>query len=259
MSTDLVLVAVARSLAAHRTCFESFTSFATDLIVRELSDAREILDLASGTGEPALSLAAALPEARVLASDRFLELTNEALREAQTRGLTNLLTLQADMHALPLAAARVDAVTSRLGIQFAQDIPRVLSEIRRVLKSGGITCHVVWGAPDQPLLRETLLEDRSGPRFATGLPGPFQFSRPGSLGRALSNAGFVDVEERTHRSDWVWQGDARSFWRFMQQTSAEALTPTESDGAAVERLKAFERNGTLVFPVEIHCARARRQ
>jgi hypothetical protein len=93
-----------------------------------------------------------------------------------------------------------------------------------------------------------------GPTFMIGEPGPFQFSRPGSLSEALATAGFVEVEEQTHTNDWVWQGDARSFWNFMQETSGAALAADEH--TALARLKAFERNDTLVFPVEVHCARA---
>jgi SAM-dependent methyltransferase len=256
VSTEPALSAVVRSLASHRAQFESFTMSATDLVVREVPDAREVLDLASGTGDPALALAAALPRARVLATDCVSELLMEASREARVRGLTNLQTVQMDMRALPLSAARTDAVTSRLGIQFAQDIRGALAEIRRVLKPGGVTCHVVWGARDQPLLREILRDD--GPRFEPGQPGPFQFSQAGSLAQALADAGFIDVEERTSRNDWVWQGDARSFWQFMQETSAGSLAPSETPDAAIARLKSFERNETLIVPVEVHFARARR-
>lgn len=80
--------------------------------------------------------------------------------------------------------------------------------------------------------------------FVTGRPGPFQFARPGSLARALASAGFVDIEERIERNDWVWPGDARSFWDFMQATSAGALAANETE-AALARLRVFERGDTL--------------
>jgi SAM-dependent methyltransferase len=255
MTSDPALVAVARSLALHRTQLESFTRSATEWLVHEVGDARELLDLASGTGDPGLALAAAWPRARVLATDRAAELLTEAACEARARGLSNLHTLQADMHAMPLPAACVDGVTSRLGIQFARDARGVLAEILRLLRPGGNTCHVVWGAPAQPLLHAMGLD---GAKLATGAPGPFQFSRPGSLAEALATAGFVDVEEQTLRHDWIWQGDARCFSQFMRETSGEALETDEARDASRARLEGFARSDTLVFPVEVHCARARK-
>lgn len=244
------LSAVARSLAKFRPQFEAFTQPATGVILREVGAAREIVDLASGTGDPALALAAALPLARVLATDRFAELLRETEHEARARGLANVRTLQADMHHLPLAAASVDLVSSRLGLQFARDLHQVLAEIQRVLKPGGVTCHVAWGASDQPLLRAMLPEVSP---FKLGEPGPFQFSRPGSLAEAFIAAGFVEVEEQLHRADWKWRGDAASFWRFMQESS-----PGTASDRALAGLAAFESDGVLVFPVEVHVVRARR-
>ncbi|HTU63509.1 MAG TPA: methyltransferase domain-containing protein [Polyangiales bacterium] len=249
MSSPSALSAVARSLAQHRTRFEALTRPATDVILAEVQQVHEVIDLASGTGDPALTLAAALPAARVLATDRFAELLRETERAARARGLSNLQILQTDMHQVPLTAASVDLVTSRLGLQFAADVRQVLSEILRVLKAGGTTCHVAWGATDQPLLRALLPKDAP---FQLGEPGPFQFSRPGSLAKVFADAGFAAVEESTHCADWTWQGDARSFVNFMQETSG----PARDD--ALDSLAAFERHGALIFPVETHVVRARR-
>jgi SAM-dependent methyltransferase len=245
---------VARSLAAHRAQLEAFTRAATTLIVREVSNATRVVDLASGTGDPALALAAAHPGARVLATDLVPEFLQQATEEARVRQLPNFGALCSAMHALPLPAASVDAVTSRFGVQFAQQVDRVFDDIQRVLEPGGLTCPVAWGAADQPLLR-TLLGEQ--PRFAVGAPGPFQFSSSGSLARALTAAGFVEVQEHTHRSEWVWDGDPHSFWQFMRDTSGDALAADTA--AVVANLKAFERHNTLVFPVEVHCGRARKR
>jgi hypothetical protein len=57
------------------------------------------------------------------------------------------------------------------------------------------------------------------------------------------------VTEDTRRADWTWHGDAESFSTFMQETSG---------GVAEATLDAFERDGTLVFPVEVHVVRAHR-
>jgi SAM-dependent methyltransferase len=269
MSDDEV-VAAARALARHRNLFESFTRPATDLILTVVGDALEVVDLASGTGEPALTLAAQLTQARIVATDRAGPLLAELVREARARGLSNIEALEVDMCALPLPAASVDCVVSRFGIQFAQDAVSVQREIMRVLRPGATCCHVVWGNPAQPLLRATLLdvlEATGGPQLAIGAPGPFQFSAPGSLSRLFAAAGFVDIHEQTHTATWTWHGDARSFWRFTRETSAALFEPLLAAQAPLARsrlidsvvatLSAFERGAVLEVPVEVHCARGR--
>lgn len=78
-----------------------------------------VLDLASGTGEPAISLAARVgTEGHVTALDVSAELLEVAAQRAQTRGLTNFATQQADAHNLPFPDNSFDLATSRFGVMF---------------------------------------------------------------------------------------------------------------------------------------------
>src|SRR5580693_5941661 len=73
-----------------------------------------VLDLASGTGEPAISLAARVGgEGHVTALDLSSELLQIATERAQQRGLTNFSTKQADAQQLPFSDQSFDLVTSR--------------------------------------------------------------------------------------------------------------------------------------------------
>ena len=61
-----------------------------------------VLDLASGTGEPAISLARLVgPEGSVTAADQSAELLEVAAERARQKELKNLITRQADAHKLP--------------------------------------------------------------------------------------------------------------------------------------------------------------
>ena len=65
----------------------------------------KVLDLASGTGEPAISLASRVgPQGHVTALDLSAELLKIAETRARTRGLENLSTRQADAHSLPFTS-----------------------------------------------------------------------------------------------------------------------------------------------------------
>ena len=77
----------------------------------------QILDLASGTGEPAITLARRIgPEGRVTATDLSADLLEVAATRAQANGLSNIATRRADAHELPFPDNSFDLATSRFGI-----------------------------------------------------------------------------------------------------------------------------------------------
>ena len=95
----------------------------------------KVLDLAAGTGEPAISLASRVaPGGKVTALDLSAELLEIASGRARERKLTNLVIQQADAHELPFPDNIFDLVTSRFGVMFFET--KALHEARRVLKPG---------------------------------------------------------------------------------------------------------------------------
>src|SRR6476646_4577384 len=116
-----------------------------------------VLDIACGTGEPAISLAALLGgEGEVIGVDLSPAPLKIAEERAIQRGLTNATFQQADAHHLPFADNSFDCITSRLGVMFFSDLPRALSEMRRVLKPAGRAILLVWGPMNQPYF-ETMI------------------------------------------------------------------------------------------------------
>lgn len=109
----------------------------------------KVLDLASGTGEPAISLASrVLPGGHITALDLSRELLDVTAKRAEDRGLTNISTHEADAHQLPFPDDSFDLVTSRFGVMFLDQ--RALSEAHRVLKSSARACFLAWGPFEQP-------------------------------------------------------------------------------------------------------------
>jgi ubiquinone/menaquinone biosynthesis C-methylase UbiE len=112
----------------------------TMLDFARLGPGDRVLDVATGTGEPALSAVQVVgPTGYVLATDISSNMLAVAERTARERGLdpANFETRVMDGENLDLGDASFDAVLSRLGLIFFPDRDRALSEIRRVLRPGG--------------------------------------------------------------------------------------------------------------------------
>jgi SAM-dependent methyltransferase len=184
----------------------------------------KVLDLASGTGEPAITLAARVaPQGHVTALDLSAELLEIATERARERGLTNFSTRPADAHNLPFPDQSFDLATSRFGVMFFADCGKALRELRRVLKPGARACFAAWGPFEQPYWSSTMgvvVKRMGGPALVPGGPDPFKFAQPGSLSAELRNAGFRAVEEETRTVPWIWPGSAEEVWEQMRAMSA---------------------------------------
>ena len=167
-----------------------------------------VLDLASGTGEPAITLAERVgPSGHVTALDLSEELLEIASKRAQNRGLTNLTTKQADAHHLPFPDESFDLATSRFGVMFFRDPEQALGELRRALRPGARACFLAWGPFDQPYWQTTMgvVHERvGGTLLDPDGPDPFRFSTPGSLSKVLQAASFDDIQEEATTFPWVW-------------------------------------------------------
>jgi demethylmenaquinone methyltransferase / 2-methoxy-6-polyprenyl-1,4-benzoquinol methylase len=102
---------------------------------------REILDLATGSGDVAFALSRGVPSAtRITGMDFCQPMLDQA--EAKKAGMgpahyPNIRFEQGDGLALPMADETVDAVTISFGLRNLADRARGLREMRRVLRPGG--------------------------------------------------------------------------------------------------------------------------
>ena len=190
---------------------------------RPLPDMR-VLDLASGTGEPGISLAQRVgPQGSVTAVDQSSELLEIAAERARNKKLSNFTTQQADAHHLPFADQSFDLATCRFGVMFFSDAERALAELRRVLKPGARACFAAWGPMEQPYWQTTMKivhRHVGGAMLQPGGADLFRFSVPGSLSKVLSAAGFHEVEESTQHLPWTWPGDAEEVFEYAWAVAA---------------------------------------
>jgi demethylmenaquinone methyltransferase/2-methoxy-6-polyprenyl-1,4-benzoquinol methylase len=92
---------------------------------------RDVLDLATGSGDLALAIQRRLPESRITAAD----FSPEMLEVARRKGVTK--TVLADALELPFETGLFDCVTVAFGLRNMADWDAALREMSRVLRPRG--------------------------------------------------------------------------------------------------------------------------
>ncbi len=177
---------------------------------------QHVLDLASGAGEPAMSIAELVGrEGSVTATDLVPQMLAGARRRVAEAGIGNVAFEVADMESLPFVDDRFGAVTCRLGLMYVPSPERAAAEARRVLKDGGRAAFLVWGPHEdntQFMVLDRVLKQVMDIDPHEGAFTPTRFGAAGAISAVLSAGGFAEVEERELRfSPRV--DPAVGFWR----------------------------------------------
>jgi ubiquinone/menaquinone biosynthesis C-methylase UbiE len=261
--TDERTVAAWRKWRSH---IKHFTRGATEAILEagQVRPGMNVLDLASGVGDPALPLAVAVgPTGHVTATDIGPDMISLAEEMAQTKGLTNISFQIANAESLPFANESFDLVTCRFGVMLFPDPVAAMKECRRVLKHGARVALVAWGAKEQPFFTTTggiLLKYVQMPAPDADAPHLFMFGERGRLRRTLEAAGFADAREEVRKVQGKWTSSLEKYWEQFTEVAApfrplvEKLTP-ETRAKAVEEilaaLRKFSDGKEINMPLEI--------
>lgn len=150
-----------------------------------------VLDLASGHGEPALTLARALPSLRITSTDVSADMVAAAGR--RLGGLPNVDLRVADMCDLrAFPDDSVDCVVSCYGLMFAPDKAQALAEVHRVLKPGGCIVATYWlQLRLMALAKEVMTAVYDGPPPPLPPQNPLALREPGAFDALATGAGLV--------------------------------------------------------------------
>ncbi len=119
----------------------------TGLEEARLPERPVVLDLASGTGDFSLMVAARYPGARAIA----LDVTERMLQLARDRGVAHAVC--ADAGRLPFPDRAFDCVLVGYGLRNFPQLDVAVSEIERVTRPGGVLVSLDFFLPANPLLR----------------------------------------------------------------------------------------------------------
>jgi ubiquinone/menaquinone biosynthesis C-methylase UbiE len=226
-----------------------------------------VLDIACGTGEPAISLATALAGGgEVVGVDISPAPLKIAEERAIQRSLTNATFQQADAHELPFPDNSFDRITSRLGVMFFSELPRALSEMRRVLKPTGRAILLVWGPMDQPYFQTTIgtilrmLPDVVTPESGRKM---FALGDEGVLSQAMLQAGFSQVNEELVTVPWTWMGAPEEVWEYFQDVAVPFASLIQSipvdrrdeiDAAVLKAISKYYDGTSIKFTATVNIA-----
>jgi demethylmenaquinone methyltransferase/2-methoxy-6-polyprenyl-1,4-benzoquinol methylase len=171
---------------------------------------RDVLDLATGSGDVAFSLGDKLPPTIAITGMDFCQpmLDEAEIKKRQSRRFDNVTFRQGDGLALPLADASVDAVTISFGLRNMADRHKALTEMHRVLRPGGSLFVLEFSQPARwfrpfyffylrhvlPFIAGGITGDRSAYVYLNETIE--QFPGRDTLSAEIRAAGFSSVEAR---------------------------------------------------------------
>ncbi|MCG6974890.1 MAG: class I SAM-dependent methyltransferase [Acidiferrobacterales bacterium] len=224
-----------------------------------------ILDLASGTGEPALSLARQMAgEIEVIGVDAAEGMVRVANKKVKDLGLNNIRFETMPAEALTFDANSFDRVLCRFGVMLFEDSLQGLKEMFRVLKPGGHFALAVWSTPEtMPTMHWSYKV--MAPRLPQELHPPVakvtSLGGPGVLEDMLFKAGFSDFTIETKTFNYNFD----SFDAYWDHVEASDILKMQYDALPEEARKEvrneigklardFIVDGQLVVPHDFHLA-----
>ncbi|WP_163409045.1 class I SAM-dependent methyltransferase [Flavobacterium ajazii] len=200
-----------------------------------------ILDVAAGTGEPGLSIAAMLSDGKVVITDLADDMLTIARENAFKKGITNVEFQACDVTELPFYDNTFDAVSCRMGFMFFPDMLLVTKEMFRVLKPGGRIAIAVWSGSEKNFwvtaIGGTINRNMQLVPPSPEAPGMFRCSKSGLMTDIFEQAGFKDVAEKelTGRLNC---GTAEVYWDMMTEIAAPFVAAlSNADEVMREKIK----------------------
>jgi len=231
----------------------------------DIADDQQHLDIASGTGEPGLTVARLAPRGHVVLTDLAAEMLEIATRRANAQGISNFETRVCSADDLPFGDATFDSVSVRFGYMFFPYVAKATAEFVRVLKPGGRLCSSVWVKPEENpwtavVMQAIAAEVVLAPPDPDG-PNMFRCAAPGYASALYEAAGLRDVAEWDVDIELVTRSPTQYWEMISEHVSLAVAALHQVDELARERIAqsviakvtAYEHDGKVRIPGVARC------
>jgi len=230
----------------HRATIRGMFHPVTKALIDEaqIAQGHAVLDVATGSGEPALSIAEVVgPTGVVVGIDPLPGMIAAAEGAANDRHLENARFEVGTADHLPFEDDYFDAVVSRFGITFFPNPIECARELLRVLKPNRPIVFAAWSYLEQNPFHYVVAHvvDRYFPPAPAppDAPGPFRHAAPGKLLSLLNAAGAARTSERLLKFNIEVPLAGEDFWE-LRLDMAEKLRKNVSS-LSVEKAAEIKR------------------
>jgi SAM-dependent methyltransferase len=251
----------------HREIIRHMFAPVTQALVEDalVASRHAVLDIATGPGEPALSVASVVgPEGKVFGIDPVPEMVAAARRATYHLGIRNTQFDVALADQLPFPPDSFDAVVSRFGVMFFPSPVDAVREMLRVLKPGRKLALAVWHFaernPFHYAVSRVIERYVDSPPPEPDAPDAFRFANPGKLLDVLLDAGAIASSERLLQFTIQAPILVEDFWALrceMSEKLREKLAIlsteqfTEVKRQVLESLREYSTDRGMSLPAEV--------
>lgn len=170
---------------------------------------QSILDIATGTGDLAIQFAENTNAKKIVGLDLSEGMLKVARKKAVKKDVAHIDFIKGDSEALPFEDQSFDAITVSFGIRNFENLEKGLSEIHRVLKTGGIFVILETSVPTKfpfkqgyylytknilPLVGRLFSKDKVAYKYLSESASVFPFGD--ALNNILEQIGFKEVKNK---------------------------------------------------------------
>ena len=227
-----------------------------------IAEDQQHLDIASGTGEPGLTVARLASQGHVVLTDLAPEMLDIATRRANAQGISTTVCSADD---LPFGDSTFDSVSVRFGYMFLPDVARATAEFARVLKRDGRLCSSVWVKPEQnpwtTIVMQAIATEAVLPSPDPDGPNMFRCAAPGYVSALYEAAGLRDVAEWDVGVEIVTESPTEYWAMISEHVSLAVAALRQVDEPARQRIadnviaqaSGYERDGRIRIPGVARC------
>lgn len=244
---------------AHLTRWTEDACLTVRELIKDIPLPSSALDVATGTGTPALDLAKSWRKCCFEACDIATESIEIARLLAQEEKLSHISFKVCDAEALDYPDAAFDLLTCFFSLMYLRNASNAIDEFLRVLRPGGHIIITTWTGDNQlfRLVKDTFaMEDHQYPDGQN----PFLFSDSHSFSSLFENKPVSNLQVVTRKTILNWEGSEQELWAFFKDcnpiintllSAVSAHERQEKEQHIYSLLADFKTEGNILFEADM--------